>query len=168
MKRSGFTLVEILAVITITGIMIVGTVIGVNTLWQNNRIDICESELRDFGNSFKSFFTDYGEIIVYPDSNYENMLSGLVEILNNKYLSYDIEIKEISEDKRSAVFRTKMKKDPWGNKYEIDIYTYEGDDAESMPGLVIISSCGKDSKSNKTEYKNGDYGDDIVAVIKPN
>ena len=43
-----------------------------------------------------------------------------------------------------------------------------GDDSSSMPGLVIISSYGKDGTSNKTEYKNGDYGDDVIAVVNPN
>ena len=37
-----------------------------------------------------------------------------------------------------------------------------------MPGLVIISSSGKDSQSNRAEYKNGDYGDDVIAIINPN
>ena len=41
-KKKSFTLVELLAVIAISGILIVGTAFGVNTLWQNNRVDICE------------------------------------------------------------------------------------------------------------------------------
>lgn len=167
-RKKGFTLVEILAVLAITGILIVGTAVGVNTLWQNNRVDICESELRDFSNSFKSYITDYRAIVISPDSNYENVLSETAEILSRKYLSCDIEIKEVSDDKRSATLQTKLKEDPWGNQYEFYIYTYEGEDAESMPGLIIISSCGKDAKSNKHEYKDGNYGDDVIAVIKPN
>lgn len=58
-KISCFTLVEILAVLAITGILTVGTAVGVNRMWQNNRIDICESEMRDFTMAFKSYYTDY-------------------------------------------------------------------------------------------------------------
>ena len=72
--------------------------------------------------------------------------------------------KEVKEKEN----KTKVKEDPWGNKYEFYIYTYSGLDATSMPGLVIISSYGKDSVSNKAEYKNGDYGDDVIAIINPN
>lgn len=167
-KKKGFTLVEILAVTAITGILVVGTAIGVNRLWQNNRIDICESELRDFSNSLKSYFTDYGAIKINADSNYENVVNETVELLNSKYLSCDTELDGISDDKKSFRIKTKLKEDPWGNRYEFDIYTYSGTGAESKTGLAIISSCGPDSKSNKTEYKNGNYGDDIIAVINPN
>ena len=166
-KTKSFTLVEILAVLAISGILLVGTVIGVNTLWQNNRVDICESEMREFTNGFKSYFTDYETIKVEPDSNYEDVMNAVVELLNSKYLLCDVEIDSISEDKKSITLKTKVKEDPWGNKYELYIYTYSGSDETSMPGLVIISSCGRDSKSNKSEYKNGDYGDDIIAVINP-
>ena len=167
-KKKCFTLVEILAVIAISGILFVGTAVGVNTLWQNNRVDICESEMRDFTNGFKSYLTDYDTIKAESDSNYEDVMNAVVELLNSKYLSCDVEIDAVSDDKKSITLKTKAKEDPWGNKYEFYIYTYSGVDATSMPGLVIVSSCGKDSQSNKKEYKNGNYGDDIIAIINPN
>lgn len=167
-KKNSFTLVEILAVLAISGILLVGTAVGVNTLWQNNRVDICESEMRDFTNGFKSYLTDYETIKAEPDSNYENVMNAVVELLNTKYLSCDVEIGTISDDKKSIILKTKLKEDPWGNKYEIYIYTYSGADATTTPGLVIISSCGKDAVSSKSEYKDGDYGDDVIAIINPN
>ena len=167
-KKKSFTLVEILAVLAISGILLAGTAMGVNTLWQNNRVDICESELREFTNGFKSYLTDYKTIKAEPDSNYEDVMNAVVELLNSKYLSCDVEIDSVADDKKSITLKTKSKKDPWGNKYEFYIYTYSGTDATSMPGLIIISSYGKDCESNKSEYKNGDYGDDVIAVINPN
>jgi len=167
-KKKCFTLVEILAVVAISGILLVGTAVGVNTLWQNNRVDICESEMRDFTNAFKSYLTDYETIKAEPDSNYEDVMNAVVELLNSKYLSCDVEIDTVADDKKSITLKTKIKEDPWGNKYEFYIYTYSGADGTSMPGLVIISSYGKDSKSNKSEYKTGNYGDDVIAIINPN
>ena len=167
-RKNGFTLVEILAVLAISGILLVGTSVGVNTLWQNNRVDICESEMRDFTNAFKSYFTDYDTITAEPDSNYEDVLNAVIELLNSKYLSCDVEVESVADDKKSITLKTKIKEDPWGNKYEFYIYTYSGLDASSMPGLVVITSCGKDSKSNKSEYKAGNYGDDVIAVVNPN
>lgn len=167
-KKRSFTLVEILAVLAISGILIVGTAVGVNTLWQNNRVDICESEMRDFSNAFKSYLMDYSSITAEPDSNYEDVMNSVVEILNSKYLPCDIRVERMAEDKKSITLKTNIKEDPWGNKYEFYIYTYSGEDSTSPPGLVIISSYGRDSKSNKSEYKNGAYGDDVITVINPN
>ena len=91
-----------------------------------------------------------------------------MELLNTKYLSCDIEVAEISDDKRNVTLKTVIKEDPWGNNYEFYIYTYSAEDHISKPGLVIIASCGKDSKSSRAGYKNGDYGDDIIAIVNPN
>lgn len=167
-KKNSFTLVEILAVLAIVGILTVGTVVGVNKLWQNNRIDVCESEMRDFTTAFKSYYTDYEKLEIAPDTNYETVLSEIVELLNSKYLSCDIEVAEISADKKKVRLQTKLKEDPWNSKYEFDIYTYSGTDADSRTGLVIISSKGPDSKSSRAEYKNGVFNDDIIAIVEPN
>lgn len=167
-KKKCFTLVEILAVLAICSILFVGTAFGVNTLWQNNRVDICESEMRDFTNAFKSYFTDYSTITAEPDGNYEDVMNEVLELLNSKYLPCEVEVFQVADDKKSITLRTKLKEDPWGNKYEFNIYTYSDEDSTSLPGLVIISSSGRDSKSNKAEYKTGNYGDDVIAVINPN
>ena len=167
-KKRSFTLVEILSVVAICGILFVGTAVGLNTLWQNNRVDICEAEMRDFTNAFKSYITDYESLTSEPDSNYEDVMTAVVELLNSKYMPCKIKIDRIADDKKSITLKTEIKEDPWGNRYEFYIYTYSGDDGTSMPGLVIISSYGKDSKSNKTEYKDGNYGDDVIAIVNPN
>ncbi len=168
MKREGFTLVEILGVVVLIGILIAGTSVTVNRVWQNNRIDICESELRDMTTAFKSYFTDYGAIVVAPDGNYETVLNETIEILNNKYLSFAVEVTEIAADKRSAVLETKIKTDPWNNKYSLNIYTYDGADETSVSGLIVIASNGIDAQSSRTTYADGNFGDDVIAVVEPN
>lgn len=167
-KKKCFTFVEILAVLSIVGILIVGTVVGINTVWQNNRIDICESELREFTLAVKSYYTDYAKPQISPDENYERYVNEMIDLLNDKYLPWEIEILEIAPDKKSISLITKLKTDPWNSKYEFDVYTYSGDDATSKTGLVIVSSNGPDAASNRVEYKNGDFGDDIIAVVDPN
>ena len=166
-KTSCFTLVEILAVIAITGILTVGTIVGVNRMWQNNRIDICESELRDFTTAFKSYYTDYKKPEILPDVNYESVITEWVKLLNDKYLSYDVEIAEIGEDKKSVKLSSVIKKDPWNNKYEFYIYTYSGADSTTKAGLVVITSNGPDAQSNKEGYTDGNFGDDIIAIVDP-
>ena len=166
MKRA-FTLVEILGVTSLVGILITMTAIGINRAWQNNCIDVCESELRDMTTGLKSYFTDYGNIVIAPDMNYENVLNETIDLLNKQYLTCEFEVDEIAADKKSAKISTKIKTDPWNNKYNAAIYTYDGEDKFGIPGLVIISSSGKDGQSSATTYKDSNYGDDIIAVVEP-
>lgn len=167
-KKKCFTFVEILGVLVIISILSVAMFVGVDRVWQNNRIDICESELREMTTSFKSYFTDYSNIIITPDSNYDNVLNEVVEILNTQYLPYEIKVNEIASDKKSITLETVIKTDPWGQKYRLNIYTYDGEDTDSIPGMVLITSNGADSISNKSTYSDEKFGDDIIAVIEPN
>lgn len=165
MKKKGFTLVEILAVLAVAGILITGIAVSFNKAWQNNRVDACESELREMVTAFKSYITDYGNITVDSSMDYDTVINEAVSTLNSKYLPYDVEKTGVSADGKSITLKTKLKTDPWNNKYSLHIYTaQEG----TVPGLIVIASSGPDSKSNETEYSSENYGDDIVAVIKPN
>lgn len=167
-KKSCFTLVEILAVLALTGILTVGTVVGVNRIWQNNRIDVCESDMRDFTNAFKSYYTDYQKLEIVPDVNYESVIREWVRLLNDKYLSCEVEVAEIAADKKSVKLISKLKTDPWNNKYEFNIYTYSGADSTTKAGVVVITSNGPDAQSNKAGYTDGNFGDDIIAIVDPN
>lgn len=167
MKKRCFTFVEILAVMAIIGILITGTAIALNQAWENSKTDTCESELREMTTALKSYFTDYGNIIIEPDTNYENTLNEIVNVLNKKYLPYEVKVTQISDDRKSVNLETKIKEDPWNNIYKISMYTYGGEDRDSISGLVVISSAGRDAKSNETAYCVNDFGDDIIAVVEP-
>lgn len=165
MKKKGFTLVEILIVLAIAGILITGIAVSFNKAWENNRVDACESELREMVTAFKSYITDYGNITVDDSMDYDTVINEVVATLNSKYLPYDVEKTGVSADGKSITLNTKVKTDPWNNKYSLHIYTaQEG----TVPGLIVIASSGPDSQSNETQYSSENYGDDIVAVIKPN
>lgn len=166
--KKAFTLIEILAVTALCGILIVSSAIPLNKVWRNNQIDVCESELREIVNGFKSYFVDYGNIVIADDTNYETVLHETLNTLNRQYLPYEFTVDSVANGKRSVSLMSKLKTDPWNEKIKIHIYTYDGEDKESTSGLVVVSSNGIDSKSNLSTYKDNNYGDDIVAIIEPN
>lgn len=164
MKKKAFTLIEIIAVLAIIGIIIAGSAVGLNRSWHNSRIDTCESDLREMTTAFRNYLIDNGNIELEPDEEYETKITETVNTLNKEYMPYEIEIESIGTDKKSVCIKTKIKEDPWNNKYEIRVYTSP---ETSLSGLAVISSCGPDGKSNSDKYKDEDFGDDIIAVIEP-
>ena len=160
-----FTLIEIIAVLSVIGIIITGTAVSLKRSWQNTRIDTCESDLREMTAGFRNYLIDRGNIVLEPDEDYESNLNKTIELLNKEYMPYEIKIESISTDKKSACLKTKIKEDPWNNKYEIQIYT--SPENTNLKGLAVIISCGPDGKSNSEKYKDEDFGDDIIAVIEP-
>ena len=111
--KKAFTLIEILAVTALCGILIVSSAISLNKVWQNNQIDVCESELREIVNGFKSYFVDYGNIVISDDTNYETVLNEILNTLNRQYLPYEFTIDNIADNKRSVSLISKLKTDPW-------------------------------------------------------
>lgn len=166
-KKKAFTLVEIMAVIAVVGILSAVGYVTFNRAWRNNQTDICENDLRDMVSSFNNYFIDYGNIIIKDDINFDNVLTETVNLLNRQYMGSGIAVSSVAADKKSVSLATKHKKDPWGNPYQIVIYTYDGDDRETVSGLVVVYSKGVDGISNAEGYKEGNYGDDVIAVVEP-
>ena len=165
--KKAFTLVEVLCVAAIIGILITATTVTFNNVWRNNQTDTCESELRDISSGLKSYLTDYGNIVIKNDMNYEAVINEVVDTMNRQYLPYTVQVDSIADDKKSVKLSAKIKTDPWGGKYQLSVYTYDGSDKDNIPGLVIISSSGTDGKRSAATYKSGNYGDDIIAVVEP-
>ena len=167
MKKKGFTIIEIMGAVAVIGIIMVSAAVTYNRVWINHQTDVAEGDLRDFSSSLSSYMIDYGNIIAPDDINCETVITETVELLNKQYLSSELKIDKLADDKRSVNLSTKVKTDPWGNKYQVSVYTYNGDDAANPPGLVIISSNGKDGKSSRSTYKDENFGDDVIAVLEP-
>lgn len=163
--KKGFTLIEVIAVIAVIGILITLGAVGFNRAWQNNNIDSCEADMREMTAGIQSYMLDYGNIVLEADETYNDKISDIVEILNKNYLPYEVKIESISADKKSVSLISKIKTDPWKQKYRLKIYT--AIDGEIKGGLIVITSSGADCISNMDKYEDEDYGDDIIAIVEP-
>lgn len=163
-----FTIIELIVVMAVSAILLGFGGFEYHKAYRNNQIDRAESDIRDMSLSFQNYLLDYGKIVLTNDVNYKNSVKEIVQILNDDYLNYGVKISNFTSDNKSFELITQNKTDPWNNRYKINIYTYAGDDKNSVDGLIIISSAGEDGSFNDAYYKNSDYGDDIIAVIEPN
>ena len=175
-KRKGFTLAEIMLVVALIGILTASLAVGLNKYFYNQNIDKCENELRLMINDFNSYIIDNGNITIEPglsETEYKDSIEYFVEYFNDEYATFALDDESIKFEAdttdtgkyKSFEIQTKSKKDPWGNKYTVNINTstYEGEGG----GTVVIHSDGPNEMCNKLKYKDGDLDDDIALVIQP-
>lgn len=167
--KRAFSIAELAVCLLVMSILFAASFVGYNRIVLNNRIDVTESELRNFAAAWKTYNIDYGAANIKNDSDYETNVNKVIDIMNSYYLeSVKIELLETASDKKSFTVVTKDKNDAWSHPYKFRVYTYDGADAESICGLVIAYSAGADGIYSEEIYKDGNYGDDIIAIVKPN
>lgn len=170
-KKTAFTLVEIMAVLVIIGIVTVIGVKGYNQSVENAKMDACETDLRTFSQGFSNYILDYSRI-EFESSPSTKQIEEVTGILNRNYLPAEITNGTVS----GALIKcqTKTKKDPWNNPYHITITWNNkagGTIGNGYGGYITVRSYGPDGKAG-TASTPGKYskhfGDDIFVVIQPN
>ena len=114
--KRGFSLVEILVVVSIIGVLMTVVSFSVNGAIRRARISRAQAEVREMANSFKAFYTAYDDWPIgnpedaAPGDNYKPVTRTLIEALNEKHL-----LLEVPPNR----FVGGNYVDPWGKAYEI-------------------------------------------------
>lgn len=145
-NEKGFTLVEVLAVMTIIGLLMVFLVPNLDGLNQGTRINVVETDFRTMKTGIQQHFIDNRE----ADFTEEEMKA---------YLDFNF-VKDTNYTHATIVrYKTTIKQDPWGNSY----YMYVNNAGNRY---VLLQSYGPDEKSSVNLTAN-DFGDDIVFIFYP-
>jgi prepilin-type N-terminal cleavage/methylation domain-containing protein len=177
LNKHGFTLVELIIVMTIIGILMVGSVLVYNTQQKNARIDTVEGNLVIFKADYEAYLEDYGVFTVDTGlSNAEQyeVISDWLQKLSSNYLHTSFDVGDWSADDTAALGTLELHgeyftvetrtEDPWGQRY---LLYYSSDPSATNKGTAILASRGPDLTSDPTLYKAGQFSDDILVVVVP-
>lgn len=136
MKKTAFTLIELMVVIVILGMLV--ALIAPNILGKNDesKIKITCIQLKQLNNSFKSFKIDNG---MFPKT--EEGTEALIKNLNEEKYKHFTKSGYLNEEKEPL--------DPWGNKFiylntkeKITLLSYGADGVEEGEGLdIFLNEC---------------------------
>ncbi|MDD4870370.1 MAG: prepilin-type N-terminal cleavage/methylation domain-containing protein [Kiritimatiellae bacterium] len=112
MKKTGFTIIELLAVIAIIGILASLVIVGMKTARDKARITKAEAEVKQLAMAWKSYWLVFGQ---WPGS-----LSG------ERDMDWSVMRYLMGDNDRSLRFmepnkriQTEGFRDPWGNLYKV-------------------------------------------------
>jgi len=194
-NNKGFTIVEIVIVITIIGILFALTVPHLSRTVNNTKVDTVEATLREFSMDMNNYIIDYGIIDINVPANditeYKKQTWDFIKSINSNYSSFmfdcgtdpltdnHITYGKPGGDGLPKYFEVKTlyKTDPWNNKYTLVVNTYRTVSGSKIVkdkwyGVMMFISPGPDGKLNTANYGNAGtiqdkYGDDILIIIQP-
>lgn len=172
--KKGFTLVEILVVITIIGIILGMSFSRMEQTRMNSNIDAVEGDLRVISLDVNNFNMDYGGFYVrncdddsiVSDAEYETDAREMLKFFQS-YITNEVTEVSLTRDTVAGRCRieldTVIKEDPWGNNYKFLV--------NLKNGTVIALSKGPDGNpgnnaTNFSGYSAGEFGDDILVIIE--
>lgn len=143
-NQKGFTLIEILVVISIIGILFVVLTPNMGNVMNNSNVSSVETDLRSIKTGVQQFYID-------------NRNGSFTEAKVNEYV--DISFQTISAPGAPLLeLKSVHKEDPWKNPYYMYI-------SEQGTPYVMIHSYGPDGQES---INGSDFGDDIVYLFYPN
>lgn len=140
-NQKGFTLIEILVVIAIIGLLLIYLVPQLDSITNNSKINVVETDFRTMKTGIQQHFID-------------NRSQDFTEKEIKEYLDFGFELYETGAVDK---YKTTIKKDPWGSPYYMFV-------KNKGNRYVLLQSYGPDEKKS---VQGNNFGDDVVFIYYP-
>ena len=168
-NKRGFTLIEVMIVITIIGILFTGILFYGNAVSKKANINSVNSQLRLLNSDIETMLQTKGKLLLPPtvpplSQTDQTIVTNYITSMANDFCKVDFDMSTLQYKTGGIIIQTKTLMDAWGNPYTMMINT---DNTSASGGLIIFASPGPDGKLSLNTYKNGQFGDDILIMISP-
>lgn len=158
-KRKGFTLLEISITLVIASILFGMGTYGYSSYVTKARVTDIETTSQIFLSDMQEVVSNKGFLTFELEIDHDEVIYYLSEI-EDKYLSFSLDTDNIEYLDNGFIVKSKDNFDGYQNPYHI----YFATDI-SNPRVLFISP-GVDGKVDYANYISGEFGDDIVMLIK--
>lgn len=160
MKGKGFTLIEVLAVVTIIAILITCVSFAVSSTINNGRVSSTTSSLQLFAADTENILAEYGVLTVTSEDPKAEVLEYLNLIENYYVHTYFSRDTLVINDKYFEI-QTSTLVDGWDSPFKLR-YCF----SEENAGTCMLISPGPDLVF-EPQYTVDTFGDDILLIVYP-
>ncbi len=159
LKKSGFTLIELMIVVAIIGILAAVSVPKFGEAMKTNRIETAKAHMKSYEQALRNYYSDVHTLPAEADLTNGDGLNSIADWENymRDGLANDDDPDSDSDgviDNWHGSYMTKLNSDPWDNAY-----VFQDNRNDSDPDTITaIISGGPQNNINfdKSTYPNGD------------
>ncbi len=160
LKKKGFTLIEVLAVVVIIAILITCVTFAVSSSINNGRISSTTNSLQLFAADTENILAEYG-VLVVKDGEPKAQVLEYLNLIENYYVHtyFNRDTLDISDS--YFEIQTSTLVDGWDSPFKMR-YCFN----EESAGTCMLISPGPDLVF-EDEYTTDNFGDDIMLIVYP-
>ena len=161
--RKGLTLVELMVVLIIVVIVTLGFGASASRQIKRTNRETVVNEMQVLASGLSDAYYDLGNPAYDPTTaEGKTQFETFLKIVSSEYIGYTFDYTTLEKTDSGFHVEVSDPLDVYEQHYHCWFVTKDG-----MARYVLVASGGDDGKISYPTYKDGDYADDIVLMVRP-
>lgn len=166
-NKQGFSMIELMGALVIIAVLTVSGGLAVNTSVKRANVDGTTAQLQVFASDMEAVLEDVGIVEFKPgdtDAFKKSTINQYLAEIEDGYMHAYFDRNSVVVGANNFRVRTLDVRDSWDSPMTV---IYNTNAAKGEPGLCMFISPGPNMVLEDAGYKNSNFSDDILVIVKP-